>query len=745
MHRYKWLIGSLILVHLFIMVCPVSNAQENSTVDPLLATIDTQPHISQAEAIRMARTTLDIPLTYETTRIILSHKENSQSQSSSLWEITFKDKSKPSINVSIHSKTGSIIYFSRNDDSQKLTPVYPEKVNIQQATDIALQWIQKIKFPYFEELWSDPKTNRYVHDTFSPINSYRFFFPRQKHGIPYPAHGVRIEVDCEGQVNKFTWAWNEQTKFDDPTSVLHREEAMNHIKANMIHVWNYRIPEFENGPKIPYIEATYMPFTMDAKTGERLTLFHDPFPTVTYTPLTQKPLIVRVNQNPEPTIQQVIDNIKLTLKIPATYGLEYANSSGRTMDDKHSEWEFHWVENRKNEKQSDTTQPKTFKVKYLPIENRLSLFTLEDRSTAFQNSNSQGLSGQSSNPLISYEYAKQLAGDFIKQQLPHMTHQIVVASGYEMESRDLSHITADHWYIPFYRMTHGVIAYNDQILVGIDKMTGEVKHYEFNLASFTLPQIKPKLLSREEVQKKIVAQSRIELYYTDTAYQSLETKLIYQLQPIQLGSRIFLDAIDGKWRKTTTGIYAEVDTLPAKDLVNHPAQLEMQLMVDQDVFRKKEDLVYPDQFITWREMLKMLVMVRYHGGDFYADWVAQQIISPGEDDRAFEPYLSEAITLGLIKSIGEVTIDQTVSREQLAKWIVRLLGYHQLAKYNNVFNQEIKDAPGITSYGEAALVVGLGIMELQSGEFNPNQLVTRAQAVITALRLLYKRVEISAN
>nr|WP_255570837.1 S-layer homology domain-containing protein [Cohnella sp. CFH 77786] len=112
-------------------------------------------------------------------------------------------------------------------------------------------------------------------------------------------------------------------------------------------------------------------------------------------------------------------------------------------------------------------------------------------------------------------------------------------------------------------------------------------------------------------------------------------------------------------------------------------------------------------------------------------------------ESAYYPYVQNALSQNLI-DIGDGTFNPNgkVDREEMAELIARALGYNSLAEHDNLFNVTFRDAAETKQKGQAAIAVGLGIMTLSGGKFQPAREVTRAEAASAFSRFLSVRAEL---
>jgi hypothetical protein len=228
--------------------------------------------------------------------------------------------------------------------------------------------------------------------------------------------------------------------------------------------------------------------------------------------------------------------------------------------------------------------------------------------------------------------------------------------------------------------------------------------------------------------------------------QKPATKLVYSLVPKYTQQSFFLDAVTGQWKDASTGEVITLDKIKVTDIEGHWAQNELQLMVDYQALDVVDGKVSPNKAITRGEMIKMLV-IAMNGGRGGIQYGMERSASFKDvmNDSPFFAYVENAVDRGLIDRGVDFNPNATMNREEMAQLIVRALGYKNLTKYNGIFNNKFTDGANLKNLGDVAIVVGLDIMSLSDGSFNPGQEVTRAQAAAAFFRYLQKRAELQDN
>ncbi len=742
LHKSIWCIVMSIVISVSLAIPSFANMSDASSTNHT-----ENLRVSKEKALQTARTLTDIPASFFVEDIKLKQIEESHHLQKEVWQILFASKNNEQILVLIDSHTNTIKSYHKNVSTSQDTQAYPPKVNLQQAKQIAMQWLIKIKFPYLNQLYEEEITQPFSHIPLNPKFTYAFQFFRKVEGVPVIQQGVQVLVSNTGKVVKYQSIWNDNMAFESAKPKITLEQAMTQLNQRMPIVHMFKVPDYELGAKIPYVATTSKTFMVDAQTGQFLNSIGDPLATMPRKPLTEKPLASKTTKLKLLSRNQIIEKVKTTLNIPAAFHLDSMQKIQTADKLPQTEWLIQWVSDTNDGKPAELGTSKVITVKYREFNDQIMLYEVEGMPV---------LGGIDSAP-VPFEKAKQTSIEFVKKQLPHLTHQLVDGLEEASYEQQLRNQVASSWSFSFNRMVHGIISTADHIQVYINKLTGHVERYEVKLKPQTLPQVKPKLIDPQVVREKLASRYEAQLIYfiseqqassidqTDGAINAkMQAKLMYRYIDKLREQPLFLDGVDGVWRKASTGVSVNIEKEIATDIQGHWAQSDMELMMYHDVFRKQGSLVFPEQAMTMKEILKMLIIIIHRSEGFEAFWNARSVDSKTLDDEGYEPYILEAINLGLIGSRQDLNINEKVLRIQFAELLVKALGFHKLASYQHVFHQGIKDIIRTEQVGYAAIVSGLGIMELDQGEFKPDAEITRAQASQTIVRFLQKSEEMNS-
>jgi hypothetical protein len=113
-------------------------------------------------------------------------------------------------------------------------------------------------------------------------------------------------------------------------------------------------------------------------------------------------------------------------------------------------------------------------------------------------------------------------------------------------------------------------------------------------------------------------------------------------------------------------------------------------------------------------------------------------IGSNDSDLAF---FKLAVKRGIIPGEGKFNPQSSMSREELAVWLINSLGYQEIALMSNHIETPVKDKARISpdKQNYVGLAYGLGLMNPdQNGYWYPQQNVNWAQMAVIAGHLAYR-------
>lgn len=733
----------------------------------------TDPQISKDQAIAAAKKYIQIPDGYTLESVYLNSYMNQNGKSIPSWNLNYvkrvKDQYYGNLNLTVNGLDGKLTGYSMYDNDPSHKPSYPPKADYKQAKEIAAAWILKMDLNDKEQLLYNDRDEKSFRTPLDGNYQYNIRYDRSVNGVPYPENGVNVTVNGEGQVVGYNYNWDDSVIFESNVKPIGLEEAAKafHEQSNVS--LTYQIPYQAKDKKTPVITYTMDSFQLNAADGKPWSPTQQPVaPAASSEPITAQPLGEKASSSQNLTKDQAIQKVTSAFGVTSSAKLEEASYNEYTNQDNgeiNSSWNLRWSL-PDTEKDEDSAAFKR-------VDNSI-WATVNSKTGEIQNYNVSipydRAGSQAVNAKVSQEEAKSKAIEFVKQQLPAYTSELVPDMIAEKDIQPDQLKQMRNWDVHFKRVIDGVNAGYEGVNVSIDRETGAIVSFYNSISTIDYPKQKPAVLELDQAKEKLLSQYDIQLNYAtryqpgnpillDAKYklmvaageippsaagsasnQPAVAQLVYSLLPKYTREPVMLDAQTGDWKNASTGEIISLEKVKVDDIEGHWAQNELQLMLDYEALDVKDGKVNPDQSITRGEMIKMLVIAMNGGsGGIHYGAERKASFSDVSAGSAYFAYVENAVDRGLLDPGTEFQPEAKMTREDMAQLIVKALGFSSLTKYDGIFNSSFADKASIKHVGEAAIVVGLDIMSLTDGSFNPSQEVTKAQAATAFFRYLQKR------
>lgn len=718
--------------------------------------------ITKEKADELSRSIVSIPKEYTLqnanyqTLALYSGKQGSWSLS---YVLRKNNKVLGTINTRINADTGELITYYNyvNDPNRK--PVYPPKVDREQAQEVAASFISAVGSAYKEQIGLDED---FGVDTRQPLTgevSYSFRYNRLVDGLSFMDNYIQVEVDGEGHILNYALNWDATVKFEKTAPKLTAEQATARFREEAKLQLSYVIP-YSAQKQQPFLTYGLSARVLDAVTGKPIEQ-SGRYADNTTDPVSDKAL------GAKPTAGKLLTSEQASQKAAAAFALP---SSAKLEDSSYSEY----MDDASGK--TITTWGLNWSIKQEGKDIGYSAWAEVDAQTGeirsfsyYDGSESRGQQGQT----VTYEQAKAKALEVVKKQLPGYAHEL-----YLQEEADISRYTTKKpeeigsYSFRFARYVNGVNVPYDSVYVRIDALTGNVQNYNAQFFNYTYPSTLPALIGTDKALDAFNKYYKVELTYAlfgDDSYAAIPiekynvmvaageinpndasgagpAKLVYRMVQRPLEESVFLDAQTGQWRAQDSGEVTSLVKEQATDIAGHWAERELQLMIDYKALDLEDGKVRPNQTVTRGELIKMLVLAM-NGGSRNMPMIMASGKASFQDvaaDSSYFTYVESALASNLIdKGDGSFNPEGKVNREEMAELIVRALGYNTLAAYTDIFNINFADAAKLENKGQAAIVTGLGIMSKDSkGNFRPASEVSRAEASAAFFRFLQAQADL---
>ncbi|WP_165921105.1 S-layer homology domain-containing protein [Paenibacillus albiflavus] len=729
--------------------------------------------LSKEQAIEIANKYIQIPSDYKLQSANLN-SDWSNSGSSSSWYLNFTkqdgERTVGGISVNIDGNTGRLQNYNSYVNDPEYKPSFPPKVNFNNGKAIADKWLSSINPKEYEQIKYNDRYEEAVKPPLDGNVQYNYSYVRLVNGVPFPQDTVSVNVNGDGQVVSYYSNWTPNVKFEAKDNVIPLADALKIFRNKSQLSLLYQLPYQVQGEKKPYTAYMMDTFMLNAKSGEWWSPYGDTIaPSMDDKPISDKPLGNKPASNLKLTKDDAIKKVEQSFTIPQGYTLQNASYNeyfNPENNENMSNWSLSWSLSAPDK---ELTKRRVDSMVYANV----NASTGEIMNYNYYVNNYDPLTGTTApvEAKITVDQAKTKAIEFAKKMVPYYAHELVLANTQDPQVllKDKNARTLE---FNFKHVSDGVtIGYNN-LTISIDKETGEITNYYANFSLTEYPTKKPSVITLDKAKDLLLSQYDVELAYVteqkpmllnDQRYALMvasgeikpntevsktpEAKLVYQLVSKYQREPFFLDAITGTWKSMSTGDQISLDKVKVVDIDNHWAKEALQLMLDYQALDIKNGKVSPDESITKGEMVKMLV-ITMNGGyspDFYAMAARKNSFADVTNQSKYFAYVETALDRRLIDKADKFNPDQKMTRDDMATLIVRALGFDKLAQFSSMFNTSFTDVADVKNQGAAAIAIGLGIMTVDNGMFNPKKEVTRADAASAFYRYLQKRSLVQTN
>ncbi|MGE7675984.1 YcdB/YcdC domain-containing protein [Lysinibacillus sp. NPDC094403] len=330
---------------------------------------------------------------------------------------------------------------------------------------------------------------------------------------------------------------------------------------------------------------------------------------------------------------------------------------------------------------------------------------------------------------ISKDAALAKAIDYLKEWAPSYIHN------YSKPLEDTAYDKySKQYFFSFPRIVNGIAVVGDEISVGISA-DGKLSALHVNNRKIdNWPSVNKAAIPADKAKAMFSEGLKLELQY---AKQDGEDNHHYDLvyAPVYNGSLYNgIDATTGEWLQ-------KIDDSKVKPAISHPtAGGELTYLLRQNVLEVKDPANFnADTAVTKGEALKILVKSLSYGYDFgpYGRDNDTQSFSNIDKKHPLYRVVEQAVRMGILQPADQFAVDTTLTRQELAEWLVRVLNLENAAKHSDIYKLNFTDASSIDpAYaGYVALASAMGLIDGQQNKFNATEKVTYADLAVSTVRL----------
>ena len=208
-------------------------------------------------------------------------------------------------------------------------------------------------------------------------------------------------------------------------------------------------------------------------------------------------------------------------------------------------------------------------------------------------------------------------------------------------------------------------------------------------------------------------------------------KLVYKLGDSNgMYNDTNIDALTGKFLNYSGENIDQNIELFKEQIKDSKAEKELSILASRGLIETIDFKL--DKIVTQMDLIKMLVNARGYR-PYMIEKTADLKFSNVTKADANYKYLQMAISYGIMEnSDGEFISDQLVTREELAKTLVKYTNYSKLAEHSELFKIDYEDANMINkgNRGYIAIAEAFGFIQIENKWVNPKNNTTMEQLAI---------------
>ncbi|MDR0405195.1 MAG: hypothetical protein LBH54_00215 [Clostridiales bacterium] len=560
------------------------------------------------------------------------------------------------------------------------------------AAEIAVNFARNAAADIFSRLNTRSYTNTYSNDVPS---GYAIRFTRSEYGISYAANSVSVWVDAQtGGVTRYSRVWEDGIQFAPAREIVPQTQAEEFFKENIGLSLRYH-KKTENGKAAPYL--VYVPSntgSLDAVSGGA------------------------VNGRPAPQSENYREQLALyeSAAISAAPARGGATEPENLVSGNEAQRYIRKLPELNISGDYSAEQAKYYRDPNGEVlitvtftkDARTASVTLNARTLALIGFMNDSTREPTAEPPVDAATASATANNFLKKYMNGYTPGLAPPV---TETRD------GVVYMLFERVVSGV-PYKSNSIQFVINPRGEIISMSsvWDDAPFPDP---TDVINRNAAYEIFFNQIGLHLMYTRTSDDT--ANLVYMVNP-QVPA--IIDA--------SSGVILTYNGAPAKPktslsyigLRGHYAEKHATILADCDVF-VSEGNVLLDGDIPQKDYIVLLASVSPNAIP------AASVKIGGVTDEDTAMIYNAFVTEGVLTA-AEVQPGSGVTREDAVKYLLRVVGYKNVAELQDIFKMPFADAQEIRRplYGYVALARGLRLVSGSDGYFYPRRYLTNADALV---------------
>lgn len=571
---------------------------------------------------------------------------------------------------------------------------------------------------------------------------YSFRFSILRNGLPSAADMLNIVVDGNGNIVQFIKPSTDAV-YPSAKPAVSLESASKKFAENF-KVGLYYIPLYKDGAATRWIlgwrpesESLYL---VDAQTGKSIDNEGEAISAaVTYEAVPQrKDTFQPVSAGTALTAAAAAKLVQQIVAIPAERKLSGQNPGVNSQNDGQKLWRLSWEASRTA---ANMAMPERTYAEVDSSTGEIVQFQLDQYGGQVLKEQPAPAGGTKLNQA----QAKERAIELINRLYPKASGYLKLAE----HGGKWSVLEDGKGYrYQFIRYYQGIPVSDSNISLSIDTY-GRLQSY-MNLGSTGYEALKDKpapAVSEKEALQSYLGGYDLKLQYNsvggyniDNKYVEPVVKLVYAPTPVESQDTYkVLDAQTKEWVTTYENPLQSRSTAEVVDLKGHAAEQALTELLKYGVISVDADKkVNPDQEITAGDWFTLIARssTPYYAG--YSNGSEPKAVAGVSPDSLYYEAVSYAAEREWISREAALQPESKLSREQLAVLLASFLKYDKLSAFlgNDSVLTSFSDSAEIKDKGAVALAVKLGLLQGENGKFNPQQIVTKAQAAGVIIKLV---------
>ena len=569
-------------------------------------------------------------------------------------------------------------------------------------------------------------------ETYPGAGTYRFQFFRTSSGIPFYGNGAALEIEKDtGEVTGYDRNWNSRSVFPEPEGVIGLEAAEaafeTHIGLEL--AYQYKMAGEVLTPYLVYMPVESRDVWIDAFTGERIR-------TSSYGVFYGGDYMDRAAGEAKAEIALTPEELEAVGEIGRMVSGKAAEEILRSEAAAGLDETFALESMRLEKNWPDRTRYRWFLSFTKPIEENgggrhVGVYGSVDAQTGeiltFRNFGYE--SDRDGEAAVSREEALEAVEAFLERFAPERRAVYVLEEQPEpVTVREGLEPEVERFYsFQYTRRVEGIPFRANRITVGYDAVEKRIQSYDLVHFHTDFPPAEG-AATLEAAHKALFESVGMELLYVRDASSPGELLPAPDMEPDEKGIRLvyglkpskpaILEAESLALLNPDGSLYREPVEVAYSDLESHYARKAVEALAEAGI-APEGPLFRPEAFITQKEFLLLAI----HGMNYYMPQ------DPTEEDlQRMYGYL---VREGILEA-SEKAPDARVRRSDAVRWLVRAMGYGELAEVRTIFVDRFEDValtePAFKGY--AAIAEGLGIIRGFDGMFKPLESLKRGDGAI---------------